>query len=273
MKSLRTHLANERGFSFLEVMIALVLTAIVTTAIFQTYIVQHENYMTQDDIVNVQQNARSSLTELTRHLRMAGYDLPAGVDGIVPHNGNPDSITITYRTDDCQVSLNANMASASADIVGDSTTTIGCFNEGEWAYIYHPDSGGGEWFQVLSIDTVNNEITPADNLTRAYWDGSIVVTMNQITFFVDETTDADNPRLMMQLRGGQPQIYAENISDLQFRYRLGTGVILDTPPLVDQVTEVLVSVTGQSSDQVEDLIGHRRERTFETSVFLRNNTI
>ncbi len=272
MKSFRTRLANERGFSFLEVMIALVLTGIVTAAVFQTYVVQHENYMAQDDVVNVQQNTRAAIAEMTRHLRMAGYDLPAGVDGLEPHNGNPDSVTITYRTDDCQVSLRANMASASADIVGDSTDEIGCFQEGEWAYIYHPDSGGGEWFQVLSLDTVNNEITPVDDLSRAYWDGSIVVTMNQITFYVDNTTDADNPSLMMQLRGGQPQIYAENISDLQLRYRLGTGVTLDEPVLVDQVTEVLISVTGQSSEMVEDVFGHRRERTFETSVYLRNNT-
>lgn len=274
MKKSLQKLTRTGGFSFLEVMIALVLTGIVTAAIFQTYIVQHENYMAQDDITNVQQNCRSSLAEISRHLRMAGYGLPAGVDLVEPSNSNPDTITITYRTDNCQLSLGSDMASASAAMAVDSTLSdLSCFEDGEWAYIYHPDSGGGEWFQISTVDTAGLIVTADDVLSRAYWAGSIVISMNQIKFYIDHSTDQDNPRLMMQLRGGQPQVYAENIADLQFRYRMSTGSVLDQPGLIDQITEVLISVTGQSSSTVEDVRGERRTREFSTSVSLRNNNI
>ncbi len=87
MTKLSLRRKKDWGFSLVEVMIALLLSAVVTTAAFKAYVDQHKNYLIQDDITNIQQNARASLDELSRQIRMAG--LPAsersGFDPGVEH--------------------------------------------------------------------------------------------------------------------------------------------------------------------------------------------
>ena len=89
--------------------------------------------------------------------------------------------------------------------------------------------------------------------------------------FVDNTTDQDHPCLMVQAAGQSPQVYAENITDLQFQYRLKNGNIVDVPILVDDVREVMISVTGRSEHEAYEVddIDHRY-RTYASSVNLRN---
>jgi hypothetical protein len=76
---------------------------------------------------------------------------------------------------------------------------------------------------------------------------------------------------MISIPGESPHVFAENISDLQFHYRLKNGVIVDVPVLTSDVREVLISVTGQSrypdSESDDDA---RRTRTYTSSVNLRN---
>ena len=40
-------LKNARGFSLLEVLIALTITGVITAAVMRTYVTQHRNYMVQ----------------------------------------------------------------------------------------------------------------------------------------------------------------------------------------------------------------------------------
>jgi len=81
---------------------------------------------------------------------------------------------------------------------------------------------------------------------------------------------------MVQLMGQGPQIYADNIIDLQFQYRMKNNVLLDSLVLADDLREVLISVTGRSLNQDIDFDNFGvtddsyRYRTFGTSVFLRN---
>ncbi len=264
-------LSGVRGTSLLEILVALAITGVVTTAIFKAYVTQHKNYLIQEDVTDIQQNARASIDELAKHIRMAGFDLPLGLQAIVPSNTNPDTITLTYRSDNCETTLSAAMGSMSAELQCGSD--VSCFYDGQWGYIFEPDSGMGEWFEISSVDAGANRLQhTASVLSRNYGVGAQVLSMNEIKFFVDATTDTDHPMLMVQLPGSTPQPYAENISDMQFQYRLKNGVLSDEPVLVDDIREVLISVTGRSNtadaDRAQD--DGFRLRTFATSVFLRN---
>ena len=75
----------------MEVLISLVLTAITTTALLKIYLNQHENYLAQDDITQVQQGARAAIDEITRQVRMAGHQLPPAIEPIIASNTNPDT--------------------------------------------------------------------------------------------------------------------------------------------------------------------------------------
>lgn len=271
MKKLIRTLRNSRGFSLLEVLIALTLTGVITAAILQAYITQHQNYMVQDDITAVQQSARAAIDEIGRHVRMAGNGLPAGLDALVPANSNPDSLYIRYRVDDCEATVDTTMASVTADIICGGG--VSCFQADQIAYIYHPDSGGGEWFWITSVDSINNRIGHSSApLSQAYVEGAIVITLEEVLFYVDSVSNMDHPRLMLQLPGGSPQIYADNVDDLQFQYRLANGVVVDDPVLIEDVSEVLISVTGRSDtpDPDGDEDDPYRRRTYASSVHLRN---
>ncbi len=270
MKTISAKLRSRRGASLLELLIALAMTGIITVAIFKTYATQHQNYLVQEDITDIQQNARASIEELARHIRMGGYDLPDGLSAITPSNTNPDTITITYRMNSCDTYLSAPMPQPSAELK--CATDVSCFSDGDWVYIFEPDSGGGEWFEISHVQPAALHIqhnTMA--LSKKYGADAIVVSMQQVKFYVDTTTDADHPTLMIKLPGKSAQIFADNISDLQFDYRLKNDSVYAQPVVLDNIREVMISVTGRSNIADPDNDDNPyRERTFTTSVYLRN---
>lgn len=273
MRRFSTTLKNMHGASLLELLVALLLTGVVTAAIFQTYVTQHQNYLVQDDITEIQQSARATLDQLTRQIRMAGFSLPQGVAAFTPGNNESngsDTITVTYRVGDCQAALSADMASATAEMA--SNDDLSCYADGQWAYIYHPDSGGGEFFQISTVDVGGKRLQHVgDPLTKAYKKDALVIILDRVTFYIDPS-DESNPRLMMRSLTMSPQVYAEGITDLQLRYRITSGTIVDQPPLIDDVRQIDIAVTGRSRHAGYGTTnsGDYRFRTYESSVALRN---
>lgn len=263
-------LKGQFGTSFLEMMIALVLMGVITTAIFKVYVVQHKNYLVQEDVTETQQSARASIDEIARNVRMAGYDLPYSLQPIVASNTNPDTITINFKSGDCETTLASAMPNTSAELK--CASDVSCFYDDQWAYIYEPDSGGGEWFLITHVQTDSYHIQHNTMyFTRCYTEDAVVVALEQVKFYID-SSDIDHPNLMVLRPGQAPQVFAENITDLQFRYRLKNGMVVDAPTVISNIREVMISVTGRSNDPDYDLEGVDRlkSRTFSSSVYLRN---
>lgn len=263
-------LQSIHGISLIEVMVALVLTGIIAIAILRLYNTQHKNYLVQDDVIGIQASARASIDELTRQVRMAGYGLPLGVPPIMASNTDPDTITITYAADDCETVLSSPMPKPSSELK--CSGDLSCFYDGQWVYIFDPDSGSGEFFEITEVQVAAFHLQHNTmDLSRVYDTNAIILAMNQVKFYVDETTDPDHPALMMQLAGQPPAVYAENITDLQFRYRLDNGTVVDQPVLVMNIREVIISVTGRSDkpDYAYDDPVYRN-RNYTSSVYVRN---
>jgi len=263
-------LKGQLGTSFLEVIIALVLMGIITTSIFKVYITQHKNYLTQEDVTEIQQSARASIDEIARNVRMAGYDLPFSLQPIVAANTNPDTITITFNAGGCETKLASAMPNTSAELK--CTSDISCFYDDQWVYIYEPDSGGGEWFLISHVQADAKHIQHNTMyFSRCYSEDAVLVALEQVKFYID-STDVDHPNLMVLRPGQSPQVFAENITDLQFQYRLKNGMVVDVPTVVSNVREVMISVSGRSNDPDYDLEGEDRlkTRTFISAVYLRN---
>lgn len=269
-KPITDKIREQKAFTILELLIALIITGILTTAMYQLYLTQHKNYLIQNDITNVQQNARATIDELSRQLRMAGFQLPQGLTAITPSNSDPDTITITYKAGSCDSYLTADMSSASAGL--ECAGDISCFDNGQWSYIYEIDSGAGEWFEVTEVEAsaglLQHTTMP---LSKAYSANAIIVAMTRVKYFIDNTTDPDHPMLMMQRMGQLPQVYAEDITDLQFSYLMKSGLIKDQPAITDNIREVIISIRGRSSNpDPERPTDPYRERMFVTSVNPRN---
>jgi type IV pilus assembly protein PilW len=65
---------KEKGFSLIELMIAMALSGIVIGAIYNLYIGQSRSYVIQDQVAEMQQNARVAMDMMVRDIRMAGFD-------------------------------------------------------------------------------------------------------------------------------------------------------------------------------------------------------
>lgn len=282
MKKLLTKCRTQRGVTILETLVALSIMGVVIGAVFQLYINQHKSYMTQYDISVIQQNARASIDMLTDHLRMAGYLLPGGAPAISASNTNPDTIVINHSTAGCDTYLSETMPMLSSELK--CGTDVSCFIGGDWIYIYEPDSGKGEWFEITGIQGSDHIQHNTMSLSRIYGSNSLVLDMNQLKFYIDDQTEPDHPKLMIKTFGNDPVVFAEDITHLDFRYRMKNGMIVDEPIIAANIREILISITGRServdveladrqhnedSGQSASYNGYRT-RTYHSSVYLRN---
>lgn len=71
---------TSRGFSLVEVLVALAIFGVVMGSIYSLYIAQSQSAMTQEEVVTLQKNLRAALFFMEQDLRMAGYN-PERVNG------------------------------------------------------------------------------------------------------------------------------------------------------------------------------------------------
>ena len=86
-------LKRKNGYTMVELLIAVLLTAIVAAAGFEFYVNMHNSTMTQEEISDMQQRARASLQEISKTLRMAGYK----VGTHMPFRVATDSLFVFYQ--------------------------------------------------------------------------------------------------------------------------------------------------------------------------------
>jgi len=258
------------GFTLIELLISVFLAAIVTSAAMGIYITQHKQLIVQDEISDMQANIRAAAVELATNIRMAGFNVPGTVPKLEAYNTNPDTIIVTFDAGNLDnVQIEHDMPQVSAELRCDGHDVSG-LTDGDWVFIYDPVNDTGEFFETSHIQFASSNIQHNTMpLTRTYTTGSLVIKMNRFKYYIDRT-DPNHPNLMMQAVGQQPEIYAENITDLNFRYVLSSGAIVDVPPSSDMVREILINIQAQTNDPDHEFETPYRSRTLDTRVKVRN---
>lgn len=261
---------SNRGITLIELLVASVIALIATGAALEVYINQQKNWLTQENITDMQQNGRAAIDEIAYHARQAGYRLPPMLEAIYAANSNPDTITFIYlREPTCDCALTDPMPQPSAELKL-SPDSISCFMDDTWAYIYDPFALDGEFFLITEVQVASGHLQHNTmTFSKKYPAGSKVYMIDVVTFYVDNTTDSLHPALMYQ-RFDQPSIYADNIEDLQFTYRLSHGVIVDTLISASIVREVNIEVVARTDRQDNEILDDYIRDTFRTTVYLRN---
>jgi len=93
LKSKNSPSIGQRGVSLIELLIAVTLTVLIGAVMLEFYIFQHNQFLVQEDISDMQQNARVAMDEITKNIRKAGY-------GLVGHPSisvGSDTLTIYFK--------------------------------------------------------------------------------------------------------------------------------------------------------------------------------
>ena len=65
-------LCGDRGFGLIELMMAMTIALFLVGALYSAYISQQRTKITQDQVAEMQRNARAALEVMTAEIRMAG---------------------------------------------------------------------------------------------------------------------------------------------------------------------------------------------------------
>ena len=90
---------DEKGITLVELLVAVLMTFIVGSAALEFYASQHNQWLVQTDISDMQQNVRALLDELSKNIKSAGYGI------IVNHPSvrvTPDTLFL-FRRDSTKI--------------------------------------------------------------------------------------------------------------------------------------------------------------------------
>lgn len=113
---------NKKGFTLLELVVAMAISTIVMAAIYSTYQAQLRSHITQQALVEMQQNARAAMFAMEREIRMGGYDPSEDADAKIliadaaqikfqidrNEDGNPAPVPGTDPNEQIRFALTAN---------------------------------------------------------------------------------------------------------------------------------------------------------------------
>jgi hypothetical protein len=83
----------QKGIGLIELLISAALTVFIGAIALEFYMSQHNRYIVEEDISDMQQNARVSMDEITRNIRIAGFGLITSPSIVV----GSDTLKIYYK--------------------------------------------------------------------------------------------------------------------------------------------------------------------------------
>lgn len=305
MGSLRT----ERGFTLVELLIAMGMLAGVIAAIFALYNMQHRTTVIEEDVVEVQQSMRTALDSISADVMMAGFMLPGGVNPLnAAGTGNGTGLnatdTMMINTASASGAVIRTDADTTAAVVASTPITFAVpsgmqlsnFAVGDVVRIL--DVGeksqlANTYFTVSAINAAGPSISlspAASGAATTFKKGSVIVRTaasapdtypNTILYCVGPdagcapavTTCPAGQSCLMRIINGSPNndsVIATNVQDVQFRYVVdGSAAEADAPADFSAVRGVRVSVTGQT-DLTAEMSGGAKTREVTTIVKIRN---
>jgi len=271
-------LEESKGLTLTEVLVALVVSAILIAGLYQTFIGQQKTYTVQEQVVDMQQNARLAINRMMKEMRMAGF---GNVGMILPN--------ATFGLKTLSNAINANNPGAGVTVitVGGSTTLAveptasnqiqvtsltdsqgnALFDTGNRKYV---SVDGLEAFQVTNVDTNNKILTLNGNLTQGPKQNAPVFALRAVSYQVDSGTFT--LRRDENLGAGEETLI-DNITGLQLQYLDESGsVIADPVANAANIRVIRVTVTARTSVSDPDYKsdGGYRMRTITSNINVRN---
>lgn len=230
----RSCLGCHRGFTLVELIVVIGIFSVVMAAIYTVFVRSNRVYISQEEVVAAQQEARSALEILGREIRMAGLiaadNKPGGLDLITgaAYAGNPDS-AIEIATVD----------------VGNKTTTL--------AFKSDLDDDGN-----------------TDAVRYVYYHSDHATASRQNTLYRETLTWSGGAWADPSLVG--EQLFLENIQNLTLTYQMADGTSNTAPANLENIRGVVINLVAQTAHAVEPYEGGKfvRTRQLISNIQIRN---
>lgn len=223
--------ANEKGFTLLELLIALALGTLIVISAFDIFLSERKARSAQDQLLEMEQNLRGGMDLLVKEVRMAGFGQPfwPSINGdtginytlrITDGGSNPDTLNMIGCFDEPSGSLAAAAVAGSTAITLQDATEAAKFNTTTKKEIWIGDLENAKITAISGVTlTVDTDPYASGNqgLINSYPASAPgnpvnVYLVKRITYTVD-TTGNKLTRNENAGEGGQP--VASNMVNLQ----------------------------------------------------------
>src|ERR1035437_7455921 len=86
-----------RGFTLVEILIALVIMMLVSSGVLAVFQYQNRNASVQRDVAEMNLMAKGMMEELSRNIRMAGGALPPGIGGLKVFGSGAERVKVALN--------------------------------------------------------------------------------------------------------------------------------------------------------------------------------
>ncbi|MFQ5607676.1 MAG: PilW family protein [Candidatus Zixiibacteriota bacterium] len=273
-------LQSESGFTILELLIALFLGGVIALFALKFYVNEHNNYLVQRNVSDMQQNLRAALREVAHSVINGGANLPPEIAAFEVANKNPDSLVIRYAPIGGSVLVGDHTQIKQASPIHVAKgSDLSKFSAGMRVRLWHSGLKTGEWFTITKIATNNGsgweEIHhQGQTLLFDPEPGDMLLALEEVSYFVDPS-DTTNPLFMVQ-RNGQPAApYSENVESFDMRFTTTRGDTVSVLTPADTVLSGIISLQARTGDvdyeAMDRNVDGRRRRAQVMEVAIRNN--
>ena len=290
---------SNAGFSLVELMVVVVLFGLVMSALFTVYQTHQRSAYVQEEVVEVQQNLRIAVDDISRDIRMAGFMIPPTdfpIDSFGNNSGLGGSDTITINTGS-EAGKYARIDNDTTSVLGDTVFTVDSaeavdgFDTSDAnmrVLIIKPqDKLGRSPLDVALTVSTKNRGGPTITITTAtagisFVKGDMIVRTtagashpNTIVYSLVSggTCPANQTCLARNANSGGNYIVANNITGLQFSYILDNATETDAPVELNKVRAVRVSITAATAETTALSGGQAKQRALSSIIRIRNRQV
>ena len=259
-----SNLFKKNGVTLIELLIALVVSTILTAVLYRVFIGHQKIYTVQDQVTDMQQNVRIAMGQMTREIRMAGYGgnilaIFASVNGftniITPAS---DAITIIFADEVGELKQNASKGAQQLKV-----TNASIFNTDKKKYLC---LNGLNNYLIRNVST--DTITLAGPLAEDHPIHQPVYLIKAVSYYIGLSGGKSALR-RNENTGGGGQPLAENIETLEFSYIDAKGDVTAHPPDIRMVKVTVTARTNRLDPDYKGGDGYRR-RTLSSNIRVRN---
>ena len=259
-------LKGTKGITLIELLVVLVISAMLIAGLYRTFLGQQKTYTVQEQVADMQQNARMAMNKMMSEVRQAGFGRVSMVmNALSPNTPETGALTIAMAggsTPLIEVLSSNRIKVVNGTLFSSGYLSIGGIESHELDTNNPPVKDADDYYIVT--------LKPGETIFNHHPPGTTdVYSILTVSYQYDPDT-----LTIVRTEGGVSEVLADNIESLQFRYYTSSTdeVGTDAPGDPTTVERIRITVTARTSMSDPDFQGGDgfRRRPMTSYVRIRN---